>query len=159
MIKRLILLCLPVMAQAETDLTALTDAERNALGAEIRQLLLDEPELAKAAFGPDPAQLAGGQYAEDIANDLALLDRLAPQIFPKDEALAVFYDPALMPDLPDQVAQIISSTPALHPMTRDQLTTGLAAELGLDTLPFFITHDTMIRGDMPLALLPRYIDQ
>ena len=159
MIKRLFLLCLPAMAQAETNLTALTEADRSALGAEIRELLLAEPELAKPAFGPDPAELAGGQYAEDIANDLSLLDRLEPQLFPKGEALAVFYDPAQMPDLPEQVTQIIGSAPSLFPMRADALSEGLAAELGLDILTFFISHDTMIRVDMPLALLPRYIDE
>ena len=62
----------PVAAQ--TDFSALTHAERRALGEEVRALLLAEPELAAPAVAP--RNYAAEAYQEKAQADLALTDRL-----------------------------------------------------------------------------------
>ncbi len=163
--KAVLTLCLlPLAGQAESDLTALTTQERAAFHAEIRALLLDEPELVLPAFGPDPAEMANLQYADEIAEDLAMLAAHTDALFPKGEPMALFYDPAEMPDLPDQTRDLLGVALALHPLNAGDLANGntpdaaLARDLGLDMVPFFITPKVMIRGDMPLYLLPRYLN-
>jgi protein-disulfide isomerase len=214
----------------------LTEAERAAFGAEVRALLLDEPEIVGQALSPGPS------YAEEAAKDAALLDELAADLYrdPADFAegpedgtpLVAFLPPACdsCPDLLEDLralAQANAATrlivkdfpasPQVDPQAARFLTAvlkdlgpaywkeartalsglpdpsnpealrrvsevmgwpaddliarmaapdvearlgrmrGLAEALGFDVFPSYVVGGTMIRGDVPPALLGRYL--
>lgn len=218
------------------DPAALSDADRAAFRAEVRALLLDEPEIVTRALTPGPS------YAEEAARDTALLDGVARALHadPADYAtgpaegtpLVVFLPAAcagcadtlaqlralaeengatrlIVKDVPDaargdpmaaaflvavleelgaeawtQARQALPDLPdptdrvALRRLAEamgwpaDRLMAGmedaatravlerrraLAGELGFDVVPSYVVGGTMIRGDVPPALLARYL--
>ena len=214
----------------------LTEAERAAFGAEIRALLLEDPDIVGRALAPGPS------YAEEAAEDAALLAELAPDLYhdPSDFAegppdgtpLVAFLPPACdaCPDLLTELRAlaeesgatrlIVKDFPA-YPQDNPQLARfltavleeigpsywkeartalsglpdtsdpealrrfsqvmgwpvddlfarmaapetdarlarmrGLAEALGFDIFPSYVVGGTMIRGDVPPALLARYL--
>jgi len=138
----------------------LSPSERAAFGAEIRALLLDEPEIvARALRAPDP-------YAADIASDLDLIAAHAVRLF--DPAAGTVIGAATGPvrltvftDTPVRaaadLAPLLADRPTLRILIRPP-DAGLMAALGLDITPAYILPDRMIRGDVPPALLTRYLD-
>ena len=68
----LLLAATPAAAFDPGDMTA---AERAAFGAEVRALLLEEPEIVGRALAPGPS------YAEEAARDTAMLDGLAGALY------------------------------------------------------------------------------
>ena len=223
----------PAAAFEPGDMTA---AERAAFGAEVRALLLDEPEIVGRALAPGPS------YAEEAARDSAMLDGLAGALYedpadftagpeegtalvaflptacdacaerlaqlrawaeengatrlivkdfpasPQDDPAAAAFLTALLenagpkawkqarkalPDLPDPGDRVAlrrlaeaMGWPADRLMARmeDAATRAvidrrraLAGELGFDVFPSYVVGGTMIRGDVPPALLARYL--
>jgi len=139
----------------------LTPADRAAFGAEVRALLLDEPEIvARALRGPDP-------YAEEIASDLALIADHAGRLFDPGAthllgdigpvAMAVFAPPdsATAAEL-DDFARDRGLRIALHPPAQNA---ELMAALTLDTVPSYVFPRLMVRGAVPSAVLDRYLAQ
>jgi protein-disulfide isomerase len=232
----LALLLLAAAPAAAFDPGDMTAAERAAFGAEVRALLLEEPEIVGRALAPGPS------YAEEAARDSAMLDGLAGALYddpadytagPEDgtplvaflpaacdtcaETLAQLHaiveengatrlivkdfpasaqgDPAAaafltalledmgpkawqqarkaLPDLPDPGDRVAlrrlaeaMGWPADRLMARMaggateavlERRRALARELGFDVFPSYVVGGTMIRGDVPPALLARYL--
>lgn len=214
----------------------LTEAERAAFGAEIRALLLEEPDIVGRALSPGPS------YAEEAAQDAALLADLAPDLYhdpadfaegpPDGTPLVAFLPPAcdtcpelltelraltedssatrlIVKDFPvyaqdgPQAARFLTAVleelgpsywkeartalsglpDASNPLALRRLSQvmgwpadrlfarmsapetdarlarmrGLAEALGFDVFPSYVVGGTMIRGDVPPALLARYL--
>jgi hypothetical protein len=146
---------------AAGDGLGLTPADRAAFGAEVRALLLDEPEIvARALRGPDP-------YAAEIASDLALIADHADRLFDPGAthllgdsgpvALAVFAPPdSATATRLDSFARTRGLRIALHPPAR---TAALMQALTLDTVPSYVFPRIMVRGAVPSAVLDRYLAQ
>ncbi len=141
----------PVLAQ--TDLTDLTAPERAVFGAEIRALLLDDPQIvAHALDGPSP-------YAEAVNSDLAQIAAHRETLFADGAALAIITGPecsacatamdelrALSDELGITFSQIDSGEHA-----------GMIAALGLESVPSYVLPDMMVRGHVPPIVLRRYL--
>jgi hypothetical protein len=143
------------------DGLGLTPADRAAFGAEVRALLLDEPEIvARALRGPDP-------YAAEIASDLALIADHADRLFDPATAhllgdtgpvaMAVFAPPdsATAAEL-DDFARARGLRIALHPPAQNA---DLMQALTLDTVPSYVFPQIMVRGAVPPTVLDRYLAQ
>lgn len=146
------------MARAETDLSDMTRAERQAFGAEIRALLLDEPEIVtKVLDAQNPASQETRTYIDD---DLALLDELASHIL-DGAAIAIFIPPEC--DACEQVIQEVHEitksygvTVKLHDLT-DPQSAKLAEKFGLTDEVFYVMPQMILRGHMPRVVLERYL--
>ncbi|KPP84833.1 MAG: hypothetical protein HLUCCA08_12450 [Rhodobacteraceae bacterium HLUCCA08] len=162
-------LCLapgPVAAGAEG--LDLSPADRAAFGAEIRALLLDEPELVRpiggAVLPADPVPTPG--YDDEIAADLELIAAHATALFGPDGAIrlgaadgpvafASFAAPGS-----DTAAMLddYARSRGIAIALRDPATHGALMEaLGLDTVPSHVFADLMVRGDVPPIVLDRYL--
>lgn len=139
---------------AQTDFTALTAAERAAFQAEIRALLLDEPQIvARALEGPSP-------FADAVDNDLAAIGRNADTLFANGAALALFTAPDC-PDCDRALAELRALAEALglsFTLLNMHANASLAADLGLDTAPSYVLPRMMVRGHVPPVVLRRYLD-
>lgn len=142
----------PVLAQ--TDFTALTDAERAAFQAEIRALLLDEPQIvARALAAPSP-------FAEAVNSDLSAIARHAATLFADGAALAL----VIAPDCPDcdralQELRALADALGLSFRILDiKEHATLAADLELDTVPSYVLPRMMVRGHVPPVVLRRYLE-
>jgi hypothetical protein len=152
----LALAALPVCAHAEA--LDLTPAERAAFGAEVRALLLEEPEIvARALRGPNP-------NAARIESDLALIGARAGRLFDPEAAhllggtgpvaMAVFTPPdGPLAERLRAYARDNGLRIALHDPAQSA---DLMAALTLDTVPSYVFPTVMVRGDVPLAVLERY---
>lgn len=152
-------------AQADTRFTA---AERAALGAEIRALLLDEPAIVDRALNPPSA------YEEAVVADRNRLVELAPQLFAPDQAGFGDVDAALrialftkadcadcglaLADLRD-LAQRHDLRVTLFAMDDDGPDAALAAALGLEQAPSYVLPDMMIQGHIPPVVMERYLNR
>ncbi|APE45406.1 hypothetical protein BOO69_09835 [Sulfitobacter alexandrii] len=148
-----------VAAMAETQLTDLTPAERSAFGAEIRALLLDEPEIVDSALNPPGP--AAQEMARKIADDQALLAALEPEIL-KGARIALFVGPECptCTRASEELAALSAEYGVefiLHDMN-DPATARLADQLGMNELPFYVLPGMILRGHMPPIVLPRYLD-
>ena len=155
----------PMPMVAETSFESLTPTERAILRAEIRALLLFDPEIVQTALTPPPPNL----YADDIADDLSLIRAHETTLFGENTAgfgpkaaavtLAVF----IAPDCPDCDATLadlrtLADTMSLR-ITLHDISGETARALSLDVAPSYVLPKMMIRGAMPAALLARYIDK
>lgn len=150
---------------AETDFTALSDAERAAFQQELRALFLDEPELLTHVFDtPSP-------YEDEAAQDHAVLDFETDRLF--GPGLAGF-GPA---DAPVRMAILIDRGCEACPLAMDELEAlaagfplrvnvvtiddapGLMDALELDVLPSYVFDGLIVRGHVPPVVLERYIRQ
>lgn len=149
-------------AIAQSDLAELTVAERAAFGAEIRQLLADEPEVIADAL----ARLTAPGYAEAASADKDLIARHAAALFAADlpgfGAADAPVTLALLTasDCPDcQAAE--ADLRALAESQKIRVTLiddpALAAALELDLLPAYVFPDMMVRGHVPPAVIEGYL--
>ena len=150
------------LAQAEPLFDA---AERAALGAEIRTLLLAEPEIVARALTPPSA------FAEAVSADMERLTRLAPQLFDPAQAGFGAADAALRlafftaEDCADcaQAAAELRALTASHDLRvnvfslKDATARDLAAMLELTEAPAYVLPDMMLQGHIPQVILDRYL--
>ena len=153
------LLCLlSLPAQADTDIFNLTGPERTAFGAQVRALLLDEPELVQPVFAPPYA----GAYDDNVRADTTLLQDLETELLGGAE-IAIFVGEncadcaAAVAELED--ISMASGTTFTHHDTRDADAAKLAELLEVDELPFYVMRDRILRGHMPAVVLTRYLTQ
>jgi hypothetical protein len=157
--------CLLVALQARADTPAFTPQDRAALGAEIRRLLLDEPELLARALTPPSA------YQAAVSDDIARLERLAPRLFdPASDgfgpatavsriALFIAEDCADC----DRAAADLRAMTASHDLRvtlfrlSDPEAAALAAELELSDMPAYVLPQMMLQGHIPPIVLERYL--
>lgn len=140
-------------ALADTDFTALTLQERAVLRAEIRALLLDEPEIvARALSGPSP-------YAEAVDRDLGVIERHADTLFAGGAAIAIF----VAKDCPDcaraldELRTLTDGKGLTFTVLDIHENADLAAALELDATPSYVLPDKMVRGHVPPVVLERYL--
>ena len=154
-----ILLCaMAFPAIAQTDFTAMTQAERAAFGVEVRALLMDEPSLAADEMaGPNYAAEA---YRDEADADLALLNDLSSEVL-EGSSIALF----VSPDCPTCVIaerELIDISNRygikfkLHDMSTPA-TIALAERLGMAEAPFYVMPTMILRGHMPDIVLVRYL--
>ncbi|MFB9151115.1 hypothetical protein [Roseovarius ramblicola] len=140
---------------------------RSPLGEAIRAAMIASPGLLSGFRDTPRAPTA--PYADDIARDLALLDRLAPRLFDPDRPglgpagaptrIALFSRADCAPCAAARaelaaLAARMGFRAALFDMGRDA---GLARDLGLDTAPSYVLPDKLLRGAMPAIVLERYL--
>lgn len=157
--------CLSVALQARADTPAFTPQDRAALGAEIRRLLLDEPELVTRALTPPSA------YEQAVSDDIARLDRLAPRLFdPAHEGFGpataerriALFTAEDCADC-DRAAADLRTMAEPHDLRvtlfrlSDQDAAALAAELELTDLPAYVLPRMMLQGHIPPVVLERYL--
>lgn len=145
-------------APASAEGLDLTPAQRAAFRAEIRALLLDEPQIvARALRGPDP-------YAEEIRSDLDLIGAHADRLFTSNlllgrtgpVAFAVFTPPeSPLRAALDDFATSRDLRIALHDPARSGT---LMQALTLDSVPSYVFPEVMVRGDVPTVVLDRYLE-
>jgi hypothetical protein len=150
------------IAQAEPLFDA---AERAALEAEIRALLLAEPEIVTRALTPPSA------FEEAVSADMDRLTRLAPQLFDParegfgaaDAALRIAFFTS------DDCAACVQAEADLRALVAshdlrvnvfsmaDAGTRDLAARLELTETPAYVLPDMMLQGHIPPVILERYL--
>jgi len=152
----------PLVAVAQTDFGSMTAQERAAFRHEVRQALMDAPELVLPAFrAPPPPTMQAG-----ISADNEMLARLGPVLFSA---------PAYRAGPEDAPEVALISTPdcpacdTARQWLEDQAKAGQlqyfewalsAAEikpLELDVAPSFVFGNVMLRGDMPPVVLEKYL--
>lgn len=136
---------------------------RAALGAEIRAVLLSNPEILRRALdGP-------GMYDDDLDSDRATLAALQARLF--GAHLPGFGDPAARavmalltgPDCPDCAAALAEAEAlaSTHPLRVTVVDVTAAADLlealELDILPAYVFDGLIVRGHVPPVVLERYI--
>ncbi|MDQ2092547.1 glutaredoxin family protein [Rhodalgimonas zhirmunskyi] len=159
----------PLPLWAETNFTALSSAERAIFRAEIRAVLMDNPELAI----PDrPASVQDAPlYEDDIASDLKLIAENRAALFspslpgfgPDDapQTLALF----IGPDCPtcDAAEAELRDLAARHDVRVSLIDVtdhaDLARRMTAEELPFYVLPKMMLRGHMPAPVLERYLSQ
>ena len=155
-----LLLCLWAAAGSAQGLD-LTAAERAAFGAELRDFLLDEPELvARALSADDPSG-----YADEITADLALIDQHRDQLFTADGATILgitgpiaFTSFATPDSATATMLAELAATQGIRIALRDPAShTDLMRALHLDTIPSHVFPHLMVRGDVPPIVLQRYL--
>lgn len=146
-------------AFAQTDMSALTDAERAAFHAELRAILLAHPEMiAEALSATRPAPYAG-EAAADRDRIAALADRLfdpgLPSIGPGPVRLAFLTgDCEDCAAAQDELEQLAKHLPVTVTFVTDPT---LSSALGIDTLPAYVFDNLMVRGHVPPVVIERYI--
>jgi len=140
-------------ALAETDMRALSDGERLLLGEEVRTVLLEHPEIVERALNPS-------LYADHIASDLELIAAHAEALFGgKDIALFIGKE---CPDC-ERAAAELSALSDARGLSVNTLTLednpDLRDALQIDTLPFYVLPELMLRGAMPAPVLERFLDR
>lgn len=142
----------------------LTATERAAFGAEIRALLLDEPEIVANAL-ERTRPTAGALYQDNIDSDLALIEAHAAYLFSDSDATILgSTGPIVMASFatPDSaiagMLTVFAETHAIRIALRDPRTQqDLLTALGLDTIPAHVFPNLMVRGDVPAIVLERYL--
>lgn len=163
-----LLVAAPLCARADSDIRALTGAERSALGAEIRQLLLDDPALILPAFAAAPPVLPPQAlgYQDEIDADLRMLRDLAVQIWATPlagSASAPRLALVTRPDCPACDAMQATLTDwavqgRLHLFTLP-LDSDAARRMGLDVAPSYVLDTMIVRGDVPAIVLEKYLQK
>lgn len=147
-----IALALATPSLAETDFRALSGGERLLLGAEVRAVLLAHPEIIERALAPS-------LYEDDIASDLALIRRHSDTLFDGHD-LALFVDDSCT-DCARAEAELEELSRArglrVNILSPDD-TPAIVKDLQIDTLPFYVLPDVMLRGAMPAQVLARFLE-
>lgn len=143
----------------DTDLMALTPAERAALGTEVRALLLAEPKIVEPALTPPSP--ATQEIRQEIEDDQQLLHALAPDILAGRQIALFIGEECAECDRAvkelDELSKDYGAKFMLHD-TNDAASAALAAKLGMTDLPFYVLPDMILRGHIPQVVLPRYLD-
>lgn len=144
----------------------LDGAGRMALGAEIRALLLDEPDIVDRALNPPTA------YETAVSDDLARLAALAPRLFDPagpgfgapgaalQIALFIGADCADCTRAADDLRALSATHDlrvTLHDRDADSAAAALAADLGLTESPAYVLPGMMLQGHIPPMVLERYL--
>jgi hypothetical protein len=141
---------------------------RAVLGAEIRALLLEEPEVLEPALNPPSA------FEDAVNADLSRLETLAPRLFdadhegfgPKDAALQIAL--FIRDDCADcgqaeadlqALAVDHDLRVTLHRMDDNNKGAELAEALELTEAPSYVLPDMMLQGHMPPVVLDRYLSR
>lgn len=145
-----------------------SEAERAALGAEIRAVLQDDPEIVDRVLNPPSA------FEEAVEADIARLTRLAPQLFAADAdgfgppdadlriALFVRDDCADCAQAVEDLRALqgrLDLRVSLHRMDDAGAGAALAEALELREAPSYVLPAMMIQGQMPPVVLERYLTQ
>ena len=151
-------------ADAETDFSALSPSERSAFHREIRAVLLGHPELVRR-------QPIAQVYADEIQNDLDLIARHAPVLFDPTRGgetigtgfafnVIALFVAENCPDCDRAIRELqqLAGKESLrvHFFYRENHP-DLTADLGVDTLPFYVFPKMMLRGHVPKIVLQRYL--
>lgn len=165
--------CFAAPGSAQTRFSALTDAERAILHAEIRAVLLANPELAAPALGRGASNVAPrippqNIYTDAVENDLARIKSHAAALFDPDlpgfgpvsatRTLALFTR-ANCPDcaLAESDLRQLAQTHDLRVTLIDfDAHSDLAHALELDMAPSYVLPEMMLRGHIPPIVLERY---
>ena len=145
-------------AVAQTDFSAMTQAERTAFGAEVRALLMDEPKLAADAMaGPNYAAEA---YRDEADADLALLNDLSAAVL-EGSSIALFIAPDCLACVDaerelDDISKRYDIKFKIHDMS-NPATFALAERLGIGEAPFYVMPTMILRGHIPDIVLVRYL--
>lgn len=148
-------------AFAQTDLTAMSAAERAAFHAELRAYLLAHPEVVEQAL----TSAQPGGYAAEAAADRDRIAAMEARLFDPD--LPGFGDgPVRLAFLTGACAGCAAAQTELEqlakrlPVTITVVTDpALSKSLGIDTLPAYIFDDLMVRGHVPPIVIERYIHE
>ena len=150
------------VAQAEPPFDA---AERAALGAEIRALLLAEPDIVGRAMNPPSA------FQEAVSADMDRLTQLAPDLFdpdrdgfgPSGASLRIaFFTADDCPDCARAEADLRALTTA-HDLRvtvfdlSDAEARAMAERLELTESPAYVLPGMMLQGHIPPIVLERYL--
>lgn len=139
-------------AFSETDFTALSDGERLLFGAEVRATLLAHPEIIERALTPQP-------YAEEINSDLALIAKHSTDLFGgKDLVLFVGPNCETCAGAQTELTALAKAKGLTVNILNLEDTPALQAALEIDTLPFYVLPDKMLRGAMPAPVLERFLN-
>jgi len=156
-------LALPAQADPLFD-----PAGRAVLGAEIRALLLDEPDLIDRIVNPPSA------FAQAVSADISRLDTLAPRLFdagvegfgPAGAALQIaLFIRKDCTDCAQAEADLLALQAdhdlrvTLHRFDDNGPGAALAEALELSQAPSYVLPDMMIQGHMPPIVLKRYLSR
>ena len=153
------LLCAAPFAFAQSDLTAMSAAERAAFRAELRAYLLAHPEVIELAL----TSAQPGGYAAEAAADRDRIAALEARLF--DPALPGFGDgPVRLAFLTGECADCAAARAELETLARTLPLrvyviedAELSAALVLDALPSYVFEDLMVRGHVPPVVIERYV--
>jgi len=145
---------------AASELAEMTPAQRAAFEAELRAAILANGDvIAEVLAGPQPARSEMQQY---IADDLSLLDRLAPTLLDgKDIALFTAEgcaDCAEAAQELDDLAKTYEIDFNLHDLASPKAK-AWAEDLGLSEAPFYVLPNMILRGHMPQVVLQKYLSK
>jgi hypothetical protein len=145
-------------ATAQTNMWALTQAERAAFNAEMRAFLMAEPELLSSAMAPP--DYAAAAYQDEAAADIALLQALAGRVLQgNDIAIFTAHDcPSC--DLALEELKALSGsfgTTFTHHIMSSVDGAALSSKLGMTEAPFYVMPDMILRGHMPDIVLRKYL--
>ncbi|WP_235604724.1 disulfide bond formation protein DsbA [Sulfitobacter sp. EhC04] len=143
---------------AESDIFNLTAAERAAFRAEIRALLLAEPQIVDRALNPQNP--AAQEIRQEIEDDQQLLRALETEIL-VDRQIALFIgtDCAECTRAVNEMRAIskdYGATFTLHDVA-NPTSAALAERLGMADLPFYVLPGMILRGHIPPVVLRRYL--
>lgn len=143
---------------AASELAEMPPAQRAAFEAELRAAILANGDvIAEALAGPQPARSEMQQY---IADDLSLLDRLAPTLLEgNDIALFIAEGCAGCADAAqelDDLAKTYEIDFILHDLASPEAK-AWAEDLGLSEAPFYVLPNMILRGHMPQVVLQKYL--
>lgn len=108
-----------------------------------------------------PEILIEDPYADEIADDLAMIAAERDALFGGEADIALFIGPACAEcdaaraEL-DALAERLGVTVAVH-MTQAPESAALLKRLTLDMVPSYVMPDRLIRGAMPAFVLERYL--
>ncbi len=155
---------LPGFGLSETVFSNLSTAERELLHAEIRSVLLAQPEIILR--GENPAQ----DYSNEVAADLELIARNRETLFdPKlpgagksDAALKVALSVRAACDDCARAESDLRDLALSHDLRLFLIDAEkhpeLVSALGIDAFPFYVMPEMMLRGYMPKQVLNRYLE-
>lgn len=146
-------------ALAQTDVTAMSAAERAAFRAELRAYLLAHPDVIQEALSaarPAP-------YAAAAASDRALIGKMADRLF--DPSLPqIGAGPVRLGFLTGDCPACDAARAELETLARDLPMRvfvvddpALADRLALDTRPAYVFDDLIVRGHVPPVVIERYV--
>ncbi len=145
---------------AGSDLNALSPAERIAFGAEVRALLLDEPEIVQRAM--QPPDYGAAAYRDEADADMALLETMRQEVLAGTD-IALFVRggcadcDAAKAEL-EEISKATGATFILHNLNEPGFAR-ITEALELDEAPFYIMADRVLRGHMPAVVLTKYLTQ
>ena len=151
------------VAGAETNFANLTQKERAIFHAEIRAVLLSNPDLLDVSASPPSF------YEDDIASDLELIQKWSAALFDNtlpgfgsdtaDQKIALFIGPNCEGcDRAKTELEALSASFDLRVTLFDRTRHAeLADALAVDMLPFYVFPKMMLRGHIPQPVLERYL--